>query len=82
MLTAIPRYGARVIPNTEQTIDAIAEASGQLVHGPHIAAFEHAFAVQVHASHAVSDVVRPDGVLTTCFTRCGSLRARRSFCPR
>ena len=48
MLTAIPRYGARVIPNTEQTIDALRE-EGQLVHGPHIAAFEHAFAVQVGA---------------------------------
>ena len=53
MLTAIPRYGARVIPNTEQTIDALRK-EGQLVHGPHIAAFEHAFAVQVGASHAVT----------------------------
>jgi perosamine synthetase len=53
MLTAIPRYGARVIPNTEQTIEAL-RRDGQLVHGPHIAAFEHAFAVQVGAAHAVT----------------------------
>jgi dTDP-4-amino-4,6-dideoxygalactose transaminase len=53
VLTAIPRYGARVIPNTEQTIDALRKED-QLVQGPHIAAFEHAFAVQVGASHAVS----------------------------
>ena len=32
MLTAIPRYGARVIPNTEQTIDELRK-EGQLVHG-------------------------------------------------
>jgi perosamine synthetase len=53
MLTAIPRYGARVIPNTEQTIDAL-RSEGQLVKGPHVAAFEHAFAVQVGAAHAVT----------------------------
>jgi dTDP-4-amino-4,6-dideoxygalactose transaminase len=53
MLTAIPRYGARVIPNTEQTIEALRKED-QVVQGPHILAFEHAFAVQVGASHAVS----------------------------
>jgi dTDP-4-amino-4,6-dideoxygalactose transaminase len=53
VLTAIPRYGARVIPNTEQTIEALRKED-QLVHGPHVAAFEHAFAVQVGAAHAVS----------------------------
>jgi perosamine synthetase len=53
MLTAIPRYGTRVIPNTEQTIRAL-RAEGQLVEGPHIAAFEHAFAARVGADHAVT----------------------------
>ena len=50
---AIPRYGARVIPNTEQTIAAIRER-GQLVEGPHIAEFEQAFAARMGASHAVA----------------------------
>ena len=31
-----------------------AGGEGQLVHGPHIAAFEHAFAAQVDAAHAVT----------------------------
>ena len=53
MLTAIPRYGARVIPNTEQTIDAI-RAAGQLIEGPHVEAFEQALAERVGAAHAVS----------------------------
>ena len=52
-MTAIPRYGARVIPNTEQTIAAMREA-GQLVHGPHIARFEKAFAARMGANYAVA----------------------------
>ncbi len=43
MLTAISRYGARVVPGTVQLIAAI-ERRGQLVEGPHVAAFEAAFA--------------------------------------
>ena len=50
---AIPRYGARVIPNTEQTIATVRER-GQLVEGPHIAEFEQAFAARMGASHAVA----------------------------
>ena len=53
MLTAVSRYGARVIPNTEQTIDAL-RAKGQLVRGPHLAAFEHAFAARLGASDAIT----------------------------
>ena len=53
MLTAIPRYGARVIPNTEQIIEALG-ASGELVEGPHLTAFEHALAARVGARHAIS----------------------------
>jgi perosamine synthetase len=43
MLTAISRYGARVLPNTEQLI-AACRAGGGLVQGPNVAAFEAAFA--------------------------------------
>ncbi|MEP6594281.1 MAG: aminotransferase class I/II-fold pyridoxal phosphate-dependent enzyme, partial [Acidobacteriota bacterium] len=43
MLTAISRYGARVIPGTGQLIADI-ERRGQLVEGPHVAVFEEAFA--------------------------------------
>jgi perosamine synthetase len=53
MLSAIPRYGARIVPNTEQTRAAL-RARGQLVQGPHLAEFEAAFAAYVGARHAVS----------------------------
>ena len=53
MLTAIPRYGARVIPNTEQIIEAM-RGAGQLIDGPHVAAFERALADRAGARHAIS----------------------------
>jgi dTDP-4-amino-4,6-dideoxygalactose transaminase len=53
MLTAIPRYGTRVIPDTEQTIAALRK-QGSVVEGPHLAAFEQAFAHRVGAAHAVT----------------------------
>ena len=43
MLTAISRYGARVLPDTEQII-ARCRQRGELVQGPAIARFEAAFA--------------------------------------
>ncbi len=43
MLSAIPRYGARVLPNTQQLVAEI-RARGELVDGPHVRAFESAFA--------------------------------------
>lgn len=46
MLTAISRYGARVIPDTIQLIDDL-ERRGQLLEGPHVAAFEEAFAAHL-----------------------------------
>jgi dTDP-4-amino-4,6-dideoxygalactose transaminase len=52
MLTAISRYGARVIPNTQQTIDAV-RARGALIDGPEIAEFKQAFAARVGARYAV-----------------------------
>src|SRR3954452_17661286 len=53
MLTAIPRYGARVISNTEQIIEAL-RGSGELIEGSHVAAFEQALADRVGARHGVS----------------------------
>jgi len=42
-MTAISRYGARVLPNTEQLI-AACKARGEFIQGPQIAEFEAAFA--------------------------------------
>jgi len=53
MLSAIPRYGARVVPNTVETIEAL-HKRGQLIEGPHVSEFEHAFAERVGARHAVT----------------------------
>jgi perosamine synthetase len=43
MLTAISRYGARVLPNTEELV-ADCKARGELIQGPQIAEFEAVFA--------------------------------------
>src|SRR5438128_1507194 len=43
MLTAISRYGARVLPNTEEIV-AACKARGESIQGPQIAQFEAAFA--------------------------------------
>jgi dTDP-4-amino-4,6-dideoxygalactose transaminase len=53
MLTAISRYGARVLPDTEQLI-AGCKARGEFIQGPHIARFEAAFAGRLGTGHAVS----------------------------
>jgi dTDP-4-amino-4,6-dideoxygalactose transaminase len=53
MLTAVSRYGPRVIPNTIQVI-ADLEQRGQLIEGPHVAAFEEAFAARLGGVRAVS----------------------------
>lgn len=53
MMTAISRYGPRVIPNTVQLIRDL-EKKGQLVEGPHVAAFEAAFASRLGDVRAVS----------------------------
>ena len=52
MLKAISRYGARIIPNTEETIDAL-RSRGALIQGPELAQFERAFAARVGAQHAI-----------------------------
>ena len=63
MLTAIPRYGARVTPNTEQTIKAL-RARGRLVQGPAIAEFERQHAKLIREVHDTRDlVVDQDGLI-------------------
>ena len=53
MTPAISRYGARVIPNTMQLVEEL-ERKGTFIEGPHVAAFESAFASRlgegVHAT--------------------------------
>jgi dTDP-4-amino-4,6-dideoxygalactose transaminase len=53
MMTAVSRYGPRVVPNTIQVIDEL-EKRGQLVEGPHIAAFEAAFAERIGGRRAIA----------------------------
>jgi dTDP-4-amino-4,6-dideoxygalactose transaminase len=53
MLTAISRYGARVLPDTEHLI-AGCKARGEFIQGPDIARFEEAFALRLGTGHAVS----------------------------
>jgi len=53
MVTAISRYGVRVIPNTMQVLGDLKQ-KGQLVEGPHIAAFEEAFADRFGHGRAVT----------------------------
>jgi dTDP-4-amino-4,6-dideoxygalactose transaminase len=55
MLTAISRYGARVLPNTEQLV-AACKARGEFIQGPQIAQFEAAFAQRagMAPSHAIA----------------------------
>jgi len=50
MLTAISRYGARVLPNTQQLIAECARR-GELVQGPDVEAFEEAFS-RLHGGRA------------------------------
>jgi perosamine synthetase len=55
VLTAISRYGARVLSNTEQIV-AGCKARDEFIQGPHIAQFEAAFARRagVPAAHVVT----------------------------
>ena len=53
MLTAISRYGARVLPNTQELI-ASCKARGEFIQGPDIARFEAAFAGRLGTGHAVA----------------------------
>ena len=52
MLTAYSRYGARVIPNTEQIIAGCRER-GEFIQGPAIARFEAAFAARCGGGTAI-----------------------------
>src|ERR1035437_10645644 len=53
MRSAISRYGARVLPETEDIVARV-KARGELVQGPQIGEFEDAFARRAGSGHAVS----------------------------
>ena len=55
MLSAISRYGARVLPNSDEIV-AGCKARGELIQGPQISAFEAAFARRAGTdpAHAIS----------------------------
>ena len=53
MLTAVSRYGARVLPNTEAIV-ASCRTRGEFIQGPEIARFEAAFARRLKADHAIA----------------------------
>jgi dTDP-4-amino-4,6-dideoxygalactose transaminase len=55
MLTAISRYGARVLPNTEELV-AACKGRGEFIQGPQIAEFETAFAARhgLGPAHAIT----------------------------
>lgn len=53
MLNAVARYGARVLPNTQQLIAAV-KARGEFIQGPQIAEFERAFEKRLGAGRAIS----------------------------
>jgi perosamine synthetase len=53
MLTAISRYGARVLPDTEEIV-ARAKARGEFIQGPQIAEFERAFERRAGAGRAIA----------------------------
>jgi perosamine synthetase len=53
MVRAISRYGVRVIPNTMQVVESLKQ-QGQLLEGPHITAFETAFARRFGHGRAVT----------------------------
>jgi len=53
VLTAISRYGARVLPMTQELIAEV-EARGEFIEGPQIAEFERAFGERIGGVRAVS----------------------------
>jgi perosamine synthetase len=53
MLTAISRYGARVLPDTEQLVARV-KARGEFIEGPQIARFERAFEQRVGSGTAIA----------------------------
>ena len=53
MLTAICRYGPRIVPETRKIVDEC-RARGETIEGPEIARFEQAFAHRLGAGGAVA----------------------------
>ena len=72
MLTAISRYGARVLPKTEEIV-AGCKARGEFIQGPQIAQFEEAFARRAGAP------ATPSPRRTAAWRSTTS--SRRSTCP-
>ena len=78
MLSAYSRYGARVIPITEQII-AACRARGEFIDGPAIARFEATFAARLRRrQRPIGASVRADGVLLICSRGWASRLAPRS----
>ena len=53
MLTAVSRYGARVLPNTEELV-AGCKARGEFIQGPQIAQFEQTFVERVGSGYGIA----------------------------
>jgi perosamine synthetase len=53
MRTAISRYGARVLPETEQIVARL-KSRGEFIQGPHIAEFERAFEARLGRGTAIT----------------------------
>lgn len=53
MRTAISRYGARVLPDTEEIVARL-KARGEFIQGPHIAEFERAFEARLGRGTAIT----------------------------
>ncbi len=53
MLKAIPRYGVRAVPNTDQIVKECRRRA-EIVQGPQIRAFENAFARRLGGGYAIS----------------------------
>ena len=49
-MAAIARFGSRIVPGQQQIVEEC-RAKGQLVQGPHIEAFEAAFAGLLGSGH-------------------------------
>ena len=61
MLTAISRYGARVLPETEDIV-AGCKARGEFIQGPHIERFEAAFARHARLGRACREGAKAMGL--------------------
>ena len=70
MVTAISRYGPRVIPNTMQVIEEV-DARGQLIEGPHIEVNEATRPASLGVLTASQHCSEPQSWPTRCTGRSG-----------